>query len=297
MIVPITAELCDSAGAQVGEGPSWDARSDTLTWVDITAGVVHVADGTGRRISSHQVGQHVGAALPAAAGGWLLATQQGFSVMANSGKVSPLLVVHESPLLRFNDAKCDPRGIAFAGTMPYSPIPGVAALYRLDPGPTATIVLDRLTLANGLGWSPDGRTLWFTDSATQTIAAYDYHLDDGTIGALRTSIIIPSKLGMPDGLCVDGDGCVWTALWGGSAVHRYTPEGNLDCVIRLPVEQVTSCTFGGPDGHTLFITTAVHEMTEIVRASQPLAGGLFAVSLPQSGPAATPWETNDSYSK
>lgn len=288
-----TAELLDDAGAAVGEGPAWDGISQRLTWVDITSGLVHVADADGRRLHSYAAGSHVGAALPAAGGGWLLAVRDGFAFLSAEGAVRRLLTVEMGEDIRFNDAKCDPAGRAFAGTMPYEARPGAADLYRLAAGPAAVRVFSGLSLSNGMGWSPDGRLFWFIDSPTRSVRGYEYDARDGVPGKLRTVVSIPERHGMPDGMCVDDDGCLWVGLWGGSAVHRYTPRGELDGIIGLPVTQVTSCAFGGSDGHTLYITSAAHELAPDARRREPLAGGLFAVRVAQSGLPATLWRDPD----
>lgn len=282
--------VVDRAAAQVGEGPAWDASLGELAWVDITAGLVHFSGTDGSR-RSIDVGTHVGAVLPAAGGGWLLAVQRGLARLAPSGTVTDVVDLHsERPDLRCNDAKCDPLGRAFVGTMAYDERPGEASLYRVDPGLRATPVLDGLTLANGLGWSPDGSMMWFIDSATQRVGRYRYDLESGRMGTVEATIEIPAAVGMPDGMCVDDDGCAWVGLWGGSVVHRYTPDGRLDAVIEMPASQITSCAFGGPGQGTLFITSATHQMTTGALAAEPLAGALFAVDVGVTGPAAVPWE-------
>jgi sugar lactone lactonase YvrE len=289
MKVLASAELLDDAGAAVGEGPAWDAISQRLTWVDITSSLVHVADQDGQRLRTYEAGRHVGAALPAAGGGWLLVVRDGFAFLAEDGEVRPLIGVEMGEDIRFNDAKCDPAGRAFAGTMPYVARSGAADLYRLAPGPRVISVFSGLSLSNGMGWSPDGRRFWFIDSPTGSVCGYEYDVADAVVGKLQTVVSIPGHCGMPDGMCVDDAGCLWVCLWGGSAVHRYTPRGELDGVIELPVTQVTSCAFGGSDGHTLFITSAVHELSEAARRREPLAGGLFAARVEQAGPPAALW--------
>ena len=283
----IEADLILDAAADLAEGPCWDAATNLLTWVDITAGQVHqlAADGTPHRM--YTVDSHVGAALPAADGGWLLAVRDGFARLGTDGAVREVCPVGaDRPDVRFNDAKVDPAGRAFGGTMAYDETPGAAALYRLDDGPQATVVLDDLTLSNGLGWSPDATRFYFIDSRSQRVAVHDYDLDTATIGTGTPLVEIPVASGMPDGLCVDDDGCVWVALWGGSAVHRYTPQGKLDTVLALPVSQPTSCGFGGD---VLYITTARFGLPESELAGQPHAGALFACRPGVTGPAATPW--------
>ena len=282
--------VVDRAAAQVGEGPAWDTALERLAWVDITAGLVHLSSTDGSR-ESIDVATHVGAVLPAAGGGWLLAVRRGLARLARDATVTDLVDLHaQRPQLRCNDAKCDPAGRAFVGTMAYDQTPGAASLYRVDPGPRATTVLDRLTIANGLGWSRDGSVMWFIDSATQRVNRYRYDLDSGQLGPVQDSIEVPAAAGMPDGMCVDDQGCAWVGLWGGSAVHRYTPDGRLDTVIQTPASQITSCAFGGLDQRTLFITSATHQMSAGALAAEPLAGALFAVDVGVSGPPAVPWQ-------
>lgn len=275
MILELDAELLQAAGAQVGEGPLWDARHGCLVWVDITAGLVHLTDGR-----TFSVGTHVGAALPIHGSGWLLAVRDGFATLGEDGVVTPLLAFVE-PGLRCNDAKCDQEGRAWVGTMSYDEVPGAGSLYRLDLGPVATPVLSGLTISNGMGWSPGGETMWFTDSVTQVITGFRY--EAGELGPVVSRLEIDRRYGLPDGLCVDVDGCVWVGLWGGGMVHRYTPEGRLDTVVNVPASQVTSCAFGGS---TLYITTATHRLAE----PEPLAGALFTVETTTQAPPATPWK-------
>lgn len=300
MIRDLGVELVDAAGADIGEGPSWDKAADCLVWVDITAGAVHLTEEDGTRRCTFLTSNHVGAALPALGGGWLLAIQSGFAVLSQKGIVELLANIEPGgPERRLNDAKCDGVGRAWAGTMAYEKTPGAGTLYRLDAAPKATAVLDAapkatavlagLTISNGMGWSPDHRTFYFIDSASHAVSAFPYDIETGTLGSPQVLAEIPSKVGMPDGMCVDEAGCLWVALWGGGVVHRYTPGGVLDTIVTLPVTQVTSCAFGGTAGNRLYITSAARGLTADQRSRQPLAGGLFAVHTGASGAAATPW--------
>lgn len=287
----LDATLLVDARAALGEAPLWDAAAGNLTWVDILAGMVFVTTASGVARHSFGLGHAVGAAMPAAGGGWLVADARGFSRLAEDGRVSVLLdLLGDRPDLRFNDAKCDPQGRAWAGTLHREMTPGSGTLYRLDPGPVATPVLEGLTVANGLGWSPDGRTMWFADSADRSLRGFDYEPESGMLGPRTHAIELRDTAGKADGLCVDDEGCIWIGLWGGGAVHRYTPDGRLDTVIRVPALQVTSCAFGGTDGSTLFITTARVGLAADILEREPLAGGLFVVEPGVTGPAATPWQ-------
>ena len=289
MIRQLTAELLSPVGAQLGEGPSWDPVRHMWCWVDITSRAVYLSDESGTTLARWSTPQDVGAALPAR-DGFLLASRDGFDFLAEDGTVRPVCAVQpDRPDIRFNDAKCDPRGRAFAGTMAYDETPGEAMLVRLDPGPNARPVLTGLTLGNGLGWSPDGRRMHFIDSPTHQVTQFEYDVDAGEIGARVGAVEIAKDQGMPDGMCVDDTGAIWVALWGGSAVHRYTPDGELDTVVAVPTRHVTSVAFGGPGASTLLITTARFGLGEAVLAEEPDAGGLFVLEPGVTGPAATPW--------
>lgn len=286
----IEASLLVDAHASLGEAPLWDDREGGLVWVDILPGRVFVTAASGTPLRSFELGRAVGSAMPAAAGGWLLADALGFSRLSRAGRTTVLLdLLARSPELRFNDAKCDPLGRAWAGTLAHDMGPGTGTLYRLDPGPVATPVLEGLTVSNGLGWSPDGRTMWFADSADPFVRGFDYDLETGRLGTRRLAVELQQTAGRPDGLCVDDEGCVWVGLWGGGAVHRYTADGRLDTIVDVPVRQVTSCAFGGPGGSTLFITTARVGLTDEALQREPHAGGLFVVEPGVAGPTATPW--------
>jgi sugar lactone lactonase YvrE len=286
----LEAALLADAAAVVGEGPAWDAERGVLSWVDMPAGTVHLSSPAGEEVATFHVGRPVGAALPAAGGGFLIADTVGFTTLSADGAASVLLsVLADTPHLRFNDGKCDPRGRAWAGTMAADMAAGAGTLYRLDPGPTATAVLGGLTVSNGLGWSPDAHTMWFADSANPHVSGFAYDIDEGSLGALRVLVRLQQTSGVPDGLCVDDEGCIWVALWGSGAVHRYTPDGQLDTVVHVPTRQVTSCAFGGPDMSTLFITTARSRLAPDILAREPTAGGLFVVNTGTTGPPATTW--------
>lgn len=275
-VVTLDAEPLIDVHTELGEGPSWDAARGVLAWVDVMPGLLHVCTAAGETLHTYELGRAVGAAMPDGSGGFLLADAHGFTALDEDGTTELLVpVLVDEDNLQFNDGKCDPAGRAFAGSMALDETPETGTLYRLDPGPVATPVLGRLTVSNGLGWSPDRRTMWFADSAKPQVTGFAYDLDTGELGAERAVIEVRDTPGVPDGLCVDDEGCVWLALWDGGSVRRYTPDGRLDTVVRVDAKEVTSCTFGGANLSTLFITTAKR--------------GVFAVSPGTTGPAATPW--------
>jgi sugar lactone lactonase YvrE len=288
----LDADLLARHDAEVGEGPAWDESSQTLVWVDITGATVHRSDADGTPLASVAVGCHVGAALPAGDARLLLALRGGFGLLHPDGTVEDLLTVEPDPAVRFNDAKCDPLGRAFAGTMAYDLRPRAGRLYRLDTtgGVRATAVLDDMTLSNGLAWSADARTMWVIDSGPRTVTAYAYDADAGELGRVVTRFEPAAPPGaLPDGMCIDDQGALWIAVWGAGEVHRYATDGTLDTVVRLPVSQVSSCCFGGSAGDVLFITSARHELSARRLAQEPLAGSLFAVAPGVTGRPAIPW--------
>jgi sugar lactone lactonase YvrE len=281
-------ELVLAARAELAEGPVWDARRQQLVWVDIMRGRVHLFDPAAGDCRSLSLGQPVGCAVPRQAGGLVVALRDGFGRLdVETGRIEMIASVEEDrPDLRMNDGACDRAGRFWAGTMALDARPGEGALYRLDPEGAVTQMLDDVTISNGIDWSLDFRTMYYVDSGTERIDVFDFDLDGGAIGGRRTLVEIPKEAGLPDGLTLDAEGGVWVALWGGGAVHRYSPEGRLDRVIRLPVSHPTSCAFGGPELSDLYVTSAWIELSPAERARQPLAGSLFRVRPGVAGRAA-----------
>jgi len=276
----LKVDLILDAHARVGEGPVWDDSSGTLVWVDIMSQVVHRFDPATGQDRAIDVGQPVGAAVLRRDGkGLVLALRDGFGLLDyGSGQVQMVADVEaDVSTNRMNDGKCDPSGRFWAGTMPFSPTRGstAGALYRLDPDFRVSRMLGGVTLSNGLGWSPDGRLMYYIDSMTQGLDVFDFAPADGSIGNRRRLISISPDEGLPDGMTVDAEGGLWIALHGSGTLRRYTPDGRVDRVVRVPPAMVTCCAFGGPDLTDLYITTMSLGLSEADRRAQPLAGALF----------------------
>jgi sugar lactone lactonase YvrE len=182
--------------------------------------------------------------------------------------------------VRMNDGDCDPEGRFYCGSMAYDATNGRGALYRLDPDGTTTVVLSGVTISNGLAWAPSGDMVYYVDSLTERIDAFDYDPATGAFSNRHPLVEIPRERGLPDGLTVDAAGGIWAALYGGSAVHRYVPEGTLDMVVELPVRNVTSCAFGGPGLEDLYITTSRHGLAD---GEEREAGSLYCVTPGMNG--------------
>ncbi len=268
----------------LGEGPFWDAREARLHWVDILApGIVSGDPATGER-SFRAMPELIGVAIPKASGGFVCATETGIKTIAPSGEIA-VLAEPEADRLgnRFNDGKCDALGRLWVGSLAINTEPGRGRLWRITSEGDATMMEDRIHIANGLGWSPDNRTFYFTDSGPRTIWAYDFDLDSGTIAGKRPLVVFDATEGVPDGMAVDAEGGVWTALWDGWSVRRYLPDGTLDRTISVPVPRPTSCTFGGQDLTTLFVTSARIRLSAKHLDEAPLSGSVFAVETGVAG--------------
>ena len=255
----------------------WDADREELIWVGITRGFVHRYKPATDHDETAFVGQPVSVAVPRSSGGWLLAMKDGFGVLDSFGGpvelVAPLADI--IPGSRMNDGKCDSMGRLWAGSMVQPEDSGRGALYRLETDYETRRVLADVTCSNGLGWSPDDQVMYFIDTATGGIDAFDYDRETGDLSSRRRLVTVPADLGVPDGMAVDAEGFLWVAMWGGHAVHRYAPDGARDAVIELPVSLVTSCAFGGRDLRDLYITTAAETRTSAERLASPGSGGLY----------------------
>lgn len=277
------AGLFVDARVELGEGPAWDERSGRLTWVDIEGPALLSTDPATGATTAQPMPSRIGIAVPRESGGFVAALEDGFHAIDADGRTERIAEIDNGGgRLRFNDGACDPAGRFLAGTMAYDFAPGAAALYRLDEDLRVTRLLDDVTISNGLGWSPDGTTMYYVDTPTTRIDAFDYDPETGAMSNRRPFVAIDGA-GRPDGLCVDMEGAVWVALWPGWSVRRYLPDGTLEAVVPVPVAQVSSCAFGGTALDELFITTAWTRLSDEERLAQPHAGSLFRASVGTRG--------------
>jgi sugar lactone lactonase YvrE len=273
------AECVLDIKATLAEGPCWLEDRQKLLWVDIEGSKVNLFDPASGKNQAWPAPSHVGVAVPTRRGDFLLATQQGFMRLdPESGQLSPLVDPESHlPGNRFNDGKCDPQGRFWAGSIAYDRTPEVASLYRLTPELQYERMVDKVSTSNGMAWSLDGRTMYYIDTPTRRVDAFDFDGERGVIANRRTVIRVPEQLGKPDGMTIDREGMLWVALWGGRCVTRWDPaRGELLGRIEVAAERVSSCCFGGTDYRTLFITTARTGLSPEALDLQPLAGGLFA---------------------
>ncbi|MFL6118052.1 SMP-30/gluconolactonase/LRE family protein [Actinophytocola sp.] len=279
-----TAEPALQTRAEHAEAPAWDSRRDELLWVDQLVGLVHRGRWHGGLSITHtyQLGMPAGAVVPTSDpdGGWLCAAGRGFARLDVDGTVT-VLAEPEPDGNRMNDAKCDPLGRFWAGSMAFSQENGAASLYRMDGDGTVTAVLRDVTISNGTAWTRD--RMYYIDTPTQRVDVFDFS-PDGEIGDRRAAFSVEG--GAPDGMCVDDEGCLWVALFGGGGVRRYSPAGEVLAFVEVDAPQVSSCAFAG---NRLFITTSQENYSAEDSARHPHAGKLFTVTLPVGGPPAEPY--------
>jgi sugar lactone lactonase YvrE len=268
-------DLVLDARALLGESPVWDANVALLRWVNILDCRVHALDVEAGRDESFATPSSVGAIALRRGGGLVLALEDGFW-LERHGVLERVAGVEDSDnTRRMNDGKCDRNGRFWAGTMAYDEREGVGTLYRLDPDGNVTPMVRDLAVLNGIAWDANDALMYFIDSPTRRIDVFDYDPNAGRIAGRRPFAVLPDGPGVPDGMTIDAEGCLWVAVWGGSCVLRYRPDGTVDDVVRLPVSQVTSCAFGGDDLGDLFITSARMDLSDAELRDEPLAGGIF----------------------
>jgi sugar lactone lactonase YvrE len=285
-------DLILDSRATLGEGALWDDGSQRLLWVDILEKRVGLLDPS--TLGNHflQLDSFVGTVVPAAGDSLMVAVREGFARLdRTSGALSAPLRPegHDASRMRFNDGKCDPCGRFWAGTMALDESGQDGTLYRLDTSGAVKRMVEKVAISNGIVWSLDRRIMYYIDTPTAAVAAFDYDDETGDIRNRRVAFPIPAEMGWPDGMAIDSDGMLWIALWDGWAVSQWDPRtGRLLQTIRLPVARVTSCAFGGSSRDTLFITSARVGLSQEQLEGQPLAGGVFAVAAGSTGrPAFT----------
>lgn len=269
----------------LGESCVWSTREQALYWVDIRKPALRRLNFSDGRVDTFDMPEMVGAVGLREGGGVMLALQE--SIAHFDPSTSSLeRVAYASDVfsnIRFNDSRVDPQGRFWAGTMDDVNRGPVGTLYRLDSGHRMTAVLHPIIISNSLAFSPDGETMYFSDTVSREIWAYD--LDSAGLPSNRRVFATVPAPATPDGSTVDAEGYLWNAEWDGARVVRYAPDGQIDRIIPVPVRHPTCCTFGGPDLTTLFVTTASLRLSAAERAAQPMAGGLLALEVGIKGVA------------
>ena len=285
MASSVTVECVHAARARLGEGAVWDAARDVLLWVDIDGGLIHAFDPARGADTPVDVGERIGCIVPRVGGGAVAGLQSGLHTLDLETGGRTLIVAPEAhlPDNRFNDAATDRQGRWWVGSM-HTGTPRCAqgTFYRLDPDLSLSAWRTGFLTTNGLAFSPDGRTMYFSDSHpdVRTIWSAPYDTATGEPGVPSVFVDTRMLAGRPDGATVDADGCYWMAGVGGWQLVRFTPDGAVDMIVPMPVSRPTRPMFGGSDLSTLYVTS----IGDGGGPDEPLAGGLFAVTgLPARG--------------
>lgn len=268
----------------LGEGPVWNEGEQALYWLDVFLPAINRFDPATGINQAMRLDQPIYAFALRAKGGAIGSFEDGIGfVDLDHGTIDIIGDPKAGRPVNFNDGKCDRRGRFWTGTMAKDWSSPIGGLYRIEPSLRITQVDDGIVLSNGLGWSPDNRTMYFTDFGRRVIYAYDFEAETGVVHRRRPFIEVPEEAGFPDGMAVDAEGCLWVAHWDGWRVTRYGPSGQARQIIRMPVQRPTSCAFGGSDLSVLYITSARMGLSEEALAAAPLSGSVFAVRTDTAG--------------
>ncbi|WP_319479314.1 SMP-30/gluconolactonase/LRE family protein [uncultured Draconibacterium sp.] len=272
------AELVLDTQSTLGEGSLWNYKTGELMWIDIKKEILNSYNPATGYNKEMFTGQMIGTVVPTESGNALVALQNGIYHFNMETGAKKLLVDPEAdiPDNRFNDGKCDPSGRFWAGTISLSGKKEVAALYRFDPDTTIHKMVDKVSISNGIVWSADKTKMYYIDTPTQKVMAYDYDDATGEISNPEVAVDVPREMGSPDGMSIDENDNLWVALWGGSAVGCWNPvTGELIDKIEVPAKNITSCAFGDEDMGTLYITSAREATSNEDLEKWPHAGGVF----------------------
>ena len=267
------AEQLTAAIAHHAEGAMWDARSGRVLWVDMLAGRVLSTDPLEGTTIAMMVESPVAAMVrPTGERDFIVARRTDVCILRADGSLRPFASVVESPDVAINEGGCDTAGRLLVGSVADDGRPGAGHLWQVSGNGQVRVLLDGISCSNGLAFSEDGTSMFYVDTGTERVDCYAYDVATGELGPRRALASIPELglQGVPDGICMDAEGGVWVALWGGRSVVRVDAAGRLDAVVEIPTLNVTSCAFGGADLRTLFVTTSAYDNPG------PEAGALFA---------------------
>lgn len=267
------------------EGAVWFPSWGGLKWVDMLAGDILSLDWETGRIDRMHTGSAIAALVrPRVAGGMVIATEREFSLWRDGCKEWSTPHLWDSRDRHFNEGGCDPAGRILCGSMSSREEPHAGEMYRLNPDGSVERLFGDITISNGLGFNAANTLMYYIDTATSRIDVFD--VQAGQPVNRRPFVSVPHELGSPDGLWVDQQDGIWVALYGGSAVHHYSSQGVLEGIVDVPATQVTSCTFGGPNLDTLFITTS---RENLAASDEPQAGSVFAAEVGVRGAPVAPF--------
>jgi L-arabinonolactonase len=265
----------------LGEGVTWDHAARRLRWVDIESCELWTFDPATGASSAHKAPERMACFAPRQRGGGLIAAfASGFAFYEPTTGSREDLTPFEpnKPATRLNDGRTDRQGRLIAGGFDEQNGEPVSSVVRLDPDGRIATLFDGVACANGICFSPIGQTMYFADTPARTIWAFDYDAASGNVANRHVLNSFDGQPGLPDGSCVDAEGCIWNAQWNGRRLVRFTPDGRVDRIVPIPVPNPTCVSFGGAQLDVLYITTARYLMTSEQILAEPLSGALFAIA-------------------
>ncbi|MFK8103808.1 MAG: SMP-30/gluconolactonase/LRE family protein [Saprospiraceae bacterium] len=292
---PITS-LAYRIPATLGEGAFWNVENQSFYWVDILDPKLHIYHPATQTNRSFSMPSTISTVVPISNQEALVALQDGaYFVNTENGAVDAFTKIdQENKGTRLNDGKCDPAGRFWVGSMHYPMNEPQGKLFQIAADGSKKLMLDSVTISNGIVWTANAKTMYYIDTPTQKISAFAFNAATGTITKKRTAVVIADSLGSPDGMAIDAEDKLWVGLWNGNAVARFDPlTGKLMEKIAVPAHNVTACAFGGPNLDTLYITTASVDMTDAEQQKFPDAGSIFKVVPGVKGVPSTLFKKSD----
>ncbi len=264
---------------KLGEGPVWDQETQTIMWLDIVENLIHSYNINQQKHTSFNTGEMVGCIAPREKGGLIAGLQNGIAFIdAENKRVEHIINPQNDSTIRFNDGKCDAAGRFWIGTMALSEEENKGNLFVMETDLSVKKKIENVSISNGIAWNSDNTIMYYINTPTNYVFAFDYDIESGEITNQRVAVDLTHEKGFADGMTIDEEGMLWIAFYSGWRVARYNPEtGQLLNQVELPVENVSCCTFGGPMLDDLYITTASKGMSEEALKEQPLAGSLFVL--------------------
>ncbi len=276
--------VCDET-MLLGEGPLWHPIENVLYWVDIAGATLNRFDINTQTLRKFNMPSQIGSIGWRAKGGLIAALSDNFATInTETGEVETVVLpLQHTRQVMFNDGKCDRQGRFWVGTKDIDEKNPIGSLYCLDKEGKVTETISGFTVSNGIAWSLDNSCMYICDSPARQIYQYEFDPIQGRLGRCQIFAQVPEEEGFPDGLTVDSEGYLWSCHWDGWQITRYTPTGEVDGVIPMPIPRPTSCCFGGPDLETLYVTSASIGLSASALMDAPQSGKLFAVEVGVKG--------------
>ena len=271
---------------EIGESPIWVPEEDRLYWTDTQDSAVFHYSPRDHQVTKFRLDLPVTALVRRRGGGWVIVSKAGLAFWDPYSNRCEFIVdpVSDRDDMAFNDGTADPAGRLIAGTMNFEELTAPdGCLYSLDPDLGFREIDSKICVANGIGFSPDGRTMYVSEQWDSRILAYDYDPDTGNAANRRSFAEVDPEEGYPDGIVVDSEGFLWNGRWGGARIVRYAPDGEVDRIYHLPVEVGTCAGFGGKDMKDLYVATAWYGMKKNERRKKPMSGDLFRIRTDVAG--------------